>query len=95
MSERIQRRIEAQERLAAAERDARLPAQQRDQQMARYDDGLYYPGYAGGDVYPNGRFWYAKPLPFFELGNHRHARPPAEEADASALALDRGKSKHQ
>ena len=46
MSERIQRRIEAQERMAAAEQERACQAQQRDQQMARYDDGVYYPGYA-------------------------------------------------
>ena len=76
VSERIQRRIEAQERLAAAERERAWQAQQRDQQMARFDDGLYYPGYVGGP-FSNGRFWYEKPLPFFELGNHpKLGHPP-------------------
>jgi hypothetical protein len=71
VSERVQRRIEAQERIAAAEQDRAFQAQQRDQQMARYDDALYYPGYASG-FYPNGRFWYEKPPPFFEIGTHRN-----------------------
>ena len=71
VSERIQRRIEAQERLAAAERERAYQTQQRDQQMPRFDDGLYYPAYASG-FYSNGRFWYEKPPPFFEVGTHRN-----------------------
>ena len=45
VSERIQRRMEAQERLLAAEQDRLAQQRMRDQQMARYDDGSYYPGY--------------------------------------------------
>ena len=71
VSERVQRRIEAQERMAAADQERASQARQRDQQMARYDDGLYYPAYAGG-LYSNGRFWYEKPPPFFEVGTHRN-----------------------
>ena len=77
VSERIQRRIEAQERLAAADRERAWQMQQREQQTARFDDSLYYPGYASGGLYPNGRFWYETPLPFFELGNHpKLSHPP-------------------
>ena len=71
VSERVQRRIEAQERMAAADQERASQARQRDQPTARYDDGLYYPAYAGG-LYSNGRFWYEKPPPFFEIGTHRN-----------------------
>ena len=71
VTERVQRRIDAQERMAAAERERAWQAQQREQQTVRFDDGLYYPSYASG-FYSNGRFWYEKPPPFFEVGTHRN-----------------------
>ncbi len=88
MSERVQRRIDAQERMAAAEQERAWQARQRDQQMARYDDGVYYPCLRRH-----------RPLsePALPLQEHaaavlrdRHpqepARQPAEEADASLAA---------
>ena len=78
VSERIARRMEAQERLLAAEQE-RMAQRQREQQMARYDDdvgyGSYFPGYYGG--YPNQRFWYRNTEPpFFEIGTHRNRFTP-------------------
>ena len=68
-------------------------AQQRDQQMARYDDGLYYPAYAHRPV--------SEPaLPLREhraaVLRDRHAqepaRQPADEADASLALVGQGQS---
>jgi hypothetical protein len=95
VSERVQRRIEAQERMAAAEQDRAFQAQQRDQQMARYDDGVYYPGYAS-NFYPNGRFWYEKPPSFFEIGTHRNALgKPSPKRPTQHSSRSSGGSKHQ
>jgi hypothetical protein len=79
VSERIARRMEAQERLLAEEQE-RMAQRQRDQQMARYGDGAYdtyTPGYYGGAAYPNQRFWYRNTEPpFFEIGTHRNRFTP-------------------
>ncbi|MCE9658067.1 MAG: hypothetical protein K8R60_05865 [Burkholderiales bacterium] len=76
VSERVQRRIEAQERLAAADQE-RAWQMQREQQTARYED--YYPAYGYAGTYPNRPFRYTntKP-PFFELGtqNLGFGNPP-------------------
>ena len=72
VSERIQLRMEAQDRLLAAEQERAYQARQRDQQTARFDDGSYYPYYAAVGPYPNRpfRFKNTEP-PFFELGTQR------------------------
>ena len=72
VSERVQRRIDAQERMAAAEQERAWQAQ-REQKMARYDDTTYYPGYGYGGPYPNRpfRFKNTEP-PFFEIGTHKN-----------------------
>jgi hypothetical protein len=72
VSERVQRRIDAQERLAAAEQERAWQAQ-REQKMARYDEGVYYPAYAVTGPYPNRpfRFKNTEP-PFFEIGTHKN-----------------------
>jgi len=79
VSERIQRRMEAQERLLAAEQE-RMAQRQRDQKLAQYDDttyGSYYPGYYGGGLYGNQRFWYRNTEPpFFEVGTHKNRFTP-------------------
>ena len=89
VSERIQRRMEAQERLLAAEQDRLAQQRMRDQQMARYDDGSYYPSYYA-PAYTNQPFRYRNTEPpFFET---RHAQEPvhaAAEAVAPRLALGR------
>lgn len=83
VSERIQRRMEAQERSLAAEQE-RLAQRQRDQQVARYDDSdSYYPGYYATGPYTNQRFWYRNTQPpFFEVGTHRNrfTTPPKRSA---------------
>ena len=73
VSERVQRRIDAQERMAAAEQERAWQARQRDQQTAHYEDGMYYPYYAATGPYPNRpfRFKNTEP-PFFEVGTHRN-----------------------
>ena len=73
VSERVQRRIDAQERMAAAEQERAWQARQREQPMARYDDGAYYPFYAATGPFPNRpfRFKNTEP-PFFEIGTHRN-----------------------
>ena len=78
VSERIQRRMEAQERLlAAAEQDRLAQQRMRDQQMARYDDGSYYPSYYAPGPYTNQpfRFRNTEP-PFFEIGTHKNRFTP-------------------
>ncbi|MEO5881868.1 MAG: hypothetical protein ABIQ06_05590 [Caldimonas sp.] len=83
VSERVQRRMQAQERLLAAEQE-RAWQRQRDQTLARADDERYYPGYVVAAPYPNRSFRYRNPPPFFELGtppkrsNHRPSRPPGQ-----------------
>lgn len=79
VSERIQRRMEAQERLLADEQD-RLARQYalRDQQLARYDEGASYGYCCAGGAVSNRPFRYrnTKP-PFFEVGTHNnHVGPP-------------------
>jgi hypothetical protein len=80
VSERIARRMEAQERALAADQERMAQQRQRDQQMARYDDtssGSYYPGYYGGGGYPYQRFWYRNTEPpFFEIGTHKNRFTP-------------------
>lgn len=72
VSERVQRRIEAQERLLAAEQERAWQARQRDPQIARYDDVVSYPYYAATGPYPSRfRFKNTEP-PFFELGTHKN-----------------------
>jgi hypothetical protein len=76
VSERIQRRIDAQERLAAAEQERAWQAQQQ-QKMARYDDTLSYPGYGYGygyaGTFPKRPFRYVNTEPpFFEVGTHKN-----------------------
>ena len=74
VSERVQRRIDAQERMAAAEQERAWQAQ-REQKMARYDEGVYYPAYAVTGPYPNRPFRFKNTQPpFFELG-HQPKRP--------------------
>jgi hypothetical protein len=87
VSERVQRRMEAQERLVAAEQE-RAWQMQRDQQMTqRYDDYLY-PGYVGTGPFPRRGFLHNRPPPFFELGSppsrpmHRPSRPVRVSAPA-------------
>jgi len=77
VSERIQRRMEAQERLLAAEQDRLAQQRMRDQQMARYDDGSYYPSYYAPGPYTNQpfRFRNTEP-PFFEIGTHKNRFTP-------------------
>jgi hypothetical protein len=80
VSERIQRRIEAQERALAADQDRAAQQAHRDQQMARADDG-YYPGYAPGyyatGPYPNRAFRYRNTEPpFFEIGTQKNRIGP-------------------
>jgi len=81
VSERVQRRIEAQERLAAAEQERAWQAQ-REQKMARYDDSQYYPAYGYAGIYPNRpfRFKNTEP-PFFEIGTHKNriGNPPPRQ----------------
>jgi hypothetical protein len=78
VSERIQRRIDAQERQAVAEQERAWQAQ-REQKMARYDDSQYYPAYGYAGIYPNRpfRFKNTEP-PFFEIGTHKNriGNPP-------------------
>jgi hypothetical protein len=77
VSERIQRRMEAQERLLAAEQDRLAQQRMRDQQMARYDDGSYYPGYYAPGPYANQPFRYRNTEPpFFEIGTHKNRFTP-------------------
>ena len=79
VSERIARRMEAQERQLAAEQE-RMAQRQRDQKVAQYDDttyGGYFPGYYGGVPYANQRFWYRNTEPpFFEVGTHKNRFTP-------------------
>jgi hypothetical protein len=72
VSERIQRRMEAQERLVAAEQERAYQSRQRDPQTGRFDDGVYYPYYAATGPYANRpfRFKNTEP-PFFELGTQK------------------------
>jgi hypothetical protein len=95
VSERVQRRIEAQERTIAAERERAWQSQQSDRQMARYDDGPYYPGYVDGGGYSNGRFWYEKPVPFFEVGSHRNALGTPTRKPSHHHSRSSGRSKHK
>ena len=95
VSERIQRRIEAQERQVAAEQERAWQAQQRDQQMARYDDGSAYPFYAATGPFPNRSFRFKNTEPpFFEIGTHRNQigqpRKPMHHSSRSSKG-----SKHQ
>ncbi len=72
VSERVQRRIDAQERLAAAEQERAMQAQ-REQQLARADEGLYYPGYGVTGPFPNRGFRFKNTQPpFFEVGTHKN-----------------------
>ena len=82
-------------RLVAAEQERSWQAQQRDPQIARYDDGPYYPYVATG-LYPNRpfRFKNTEP-PFFEIGTHKNqignpSRKPMHHHSRSS-----GRSKHQ
>ena len=97
VSERVQRRIEAQERLVAAEQERAWQSQQRDRQvaLAASDDGPYYPGYVDGGGYSNGRFWYEKPVPFFEVGNHRNALGTPTRKPSHHPSRSSGRSKHK
>jgi len=78
VSERIQRRMEAQERQLAAEQERLYQQAQRERQMARYDDDGYYPGYyATGGGYLNQPFRYRNTEPpFFEIGTHKNRFTP-------------------
>jgi len=95
VSERVQRRIDAQERLAAADQERAWQTQQRDPQMARYDDGFYYP-YASAGGYPNRpfRFTNTKP-PFFEIGTHRNQVGNPSRKPMHPHSRSSGRSKHQ
>ena len=76
VSERIQRRMEAQERQLAAEQERLAQQRMRDQQMARYDDGAYFPGYYA-PAYTNQPFRYRNTEPpFFEIGTHKNRFTP-------------------
>jgi hypothetical protein len=71
VSERVQRRMEAQERLVAADRERAWQAQ-RDQQLARADDDGYYPAYGIAGTYLNRPFRYRNTRPpFFEPGTQK------------------------
>jgi hypothetical protein len=85
VSERIQRRMEAQERLLAAEQDRLAQQRMRDQQMARYDDGSYYPSYYAPGPYTNQpfRFRNTEP-PFFEIGTHKNRFTPPPKRSHTA-----------
>jgi hypothetical protein len=77
VSERIQRRMEAQDRLLAAEQERLAQQRMRDQQLARYDDGGYYPGYYAPGGYLNQPFRYRNTEPpFFEIGTHKNRFTP-------------------
>ena len=77
VSERIQRRMEAQDRLLAAEQERLAQQRMRDQQVARYDDGSYYPGYYAPSGYVNQPFRYRNTEPpFFEVGTHKNRFTP-------------------
>ena len=75
VSERIQRRMEAQERQLAAEQERLAQQRMRDQQMARYDDGAYFPGYYAPYSNQPFRFRNTEP-PFFEVGTHKNRFTP-------------------
>jgi hypothetical protein len=78
VSERIQRRMEAQERQLAADQERAYQQSLRDRQMARYDDDSYYPGYyaAGGYALQQPFRWRNTEPPFFEIGTHKNRFTP-------------------
>ena len=77
VSERIQRRMEAQERALAAEQERLAQQRQRDQQLARLDEGGYYPGYYATGPYGHQPFRYRNTEPpFFEIGTHKNRFTP-------------------
>ena len=87
VSERVQRRIDAQERLAAAEQERAWQAQ-RELQLARASNESYYPGYAVTGPYPAKGFRYRNPPPFFELGTQpkKPMQQPSRPGRVSAPA---------
>ena len=84
VSERIQRRMEAQERQLAAEQERAWQQAQRDRQMARYDDDGYYPSYyvAGGYATQQPFRWRNTEPPFFEIGTQKNRFTPPPKRPA-------------